>query len=579
MKRIFNWITLTLAAAFLTGCVGDNYQQPNAGLYGQVVDSDTGELILQDIGSEGSVIEYIEQGFATTTSRYLNFKTDGTYCERNMFNGLYVIKANRTNFVALPEQTIVVDGQTEFNISSKPYCRIQINSLEFLEDKQRVEAKFTVTCTTKDPLKEIGLFCDPNINVSYSINNYGDRSSIVEVNRTLYEPETFTIKMPVVALDDDLDYYFRVGAKTSVSEARYNYSEAVKLHIVKKELPQKEIGIRWDLFDHIEIWEQHSTVDALYWDEKDSKSGTGSIVSVSKAHEEGAGYTQFMTPGESSGGIRPRFDASSIPFEGLHMLLTLYVSDANHFEKSANGQIEIGSAGIFDQEEICWTFGEFDLRDGWQTLDLSLPEGNAMGSLRPAKIDWFRFYHLKEIGPTTTKFDEIRFYYKTLVDACDDESDWKSPTNVVLDESDVKQGEACVSTTNAATIASLEKVYKKSYYAPGRKKDGYLQFWLYVSDASKFNNNKGGQIEITSSGQCDVNELGWAIPTLNNGWNKIVLKLSEGVTRGGEVDLKHVNFFRVWKTLDGVSAGDVTMKVDGIRFYQDGYAPADEEAE
>jgi len=580
MKNILYRIALISSCILFAGCLGDNYSQPNASLYGKVIDPETGEFILQDIGSEGSQIEFIEQGYETTSSRYLNFKTDGTYCEKNMFKGQYLIKTKRVNFVPIEDQIVDVKGETEFNISAKPYCRINVNSIEFIEDKQRVEAKFTVTCTTKDVLKEIGLFCDPNKNVSYSINNYGDKSCKVEVNKMLTAPESFSIKMPVTALEDDTDYYFRLGAHTAASEARWNYAEAVKIHIVRKEIPQKERGIRWDLFDHIEYWYQHKTVDALYWDTKDFKTGGGSVVSVSKAHEDGEpGYTQFFTPGEDSGGISPKFDASSLPFEGTHMLLTLYVSDANHLEKSANGQIEIGSAGIFDQEEICWTFGEFELRDGWQTLDLSLPEGNAMGSLRPKAINWFRLYHLKEQSPTTIKCDEIRFYYKTLVDDCESESDWQSPMSVILDETNYKQGEASVSTTNKQDMVSIEKVYKKPYYAPGRKNDGYLQFWIYVSDADKFNASTGGQIEITSSGKCDVNELGWAIPTLYSGWNKVVLKLSDGVARGGDIDLKKVNFFRIWNKIPDVGPGEVTIKIDGIRFFREGYAPEDEEAD
>jgi len=577
-KIIYRLILLASAPAILAGCLGDNYDQPDAGLYGKVIDKDTGELILQDIGSEGSQIEFIELAYENPSSRYMNFMTDGTYCEKNMFSGQYIVKAKRTNFLPLEECTLNVQGLTEFNITSQPYCRIEVNSLELNEDKQRIEAKFTVTCTTKDALKEIGLFCDPNSNVSYSINNYGDKSCKIEVGRTLYTPETFTIKMPLTALDDDSDFYFRLGAHTSVAEARWNYTEAKKIHIIKKEIPQKERGIRWDLFDHIENFTAHKTVEGLIWDDKDFKSGGGSISVTSKPHDSEPGYTQFLTPGEESGGIRPRFDISSIPFEGAHMLLTMYCSDATHFERSANGQIEIGSAGIFDQEEICWTFGEFELRDGWQTLDLSLPEGNAMGSIRTSKLDWFRLYHLKEQSPTTLKFDEIRFYYKTLVDACDEESTWTSTNGLTLDESDFKEGEACVAGKNKEGIFSIEKKYKKSYYAPARKSDGYLQFWMYVSDPTPFSTG-GGQIEITSSGTCDVQELGWSIPTLNKGWNKIVLKLSDGVARGGDIDLKHINFFRVWSKMDGVAQGAVTVKIDAIRFFQEGYAPEDEEAD
>jgi len=578
MKKIFVLISISLAAALTCGCVGDNYAQPDASLYGKVIDIETGELIQQDLGSDGSQIEMIEQGFETTSSRYLNFKTDGTFCEKNMFKGQYLLKFGRTNFVPIEETIVDVNGNTEFNITTKPYCCVTVNSIEFLEEKQRVEAKFTVSCNTSDNLKEIGLFCDPNKNVSNSINNFGSKDCKINVGRRLSKPESFTIKMPLTALEDSTVYYFRLGAHTSVAEAKWNYAEAIPILIRKKEIPQKERGVKWDIFDSIDKWEKHKTVDLFYWDDKDYKVAPGSIVSVSPTHEGGAAdYTQFITPGESGSGLKPVFDASNLPFEGLHMLLTLYVSNANHFEKSANGQIEIGSAGIFDQEEICWTFAQFDLRDGWQTLDLSVPEGNAMGSIRPAKINWFRFYHLKEIGPTTVKFNEARFYYKTLVEDCDDETDWKGSGSAILDEDNYKQGTASVSTTIKNGYVTIEKKFKTPFYAPGRMLDGYLQCWIYVSDATAFNAGSGGQIEITSSGHADTNELGWAIPTLVNGWNKVTLKLSNGTTRDGDVNLAKVNFFRIWKKVDGATDGSITVNVDGIRFFRDGYQPESEE--
>lgn len=561
-------------AAVCSGCLGDNYEQPNASLYGQAIDVQTGEPILQDIGGDGSRIEIIEQGFATQSSRYLNFKTDGSFCEKNLFSGQYVIKANRTNFHALEEQVININGDTEFNISTIPYCRIYVESIEFVEDKQKVYATFSVECTTNNELKEIALFCDESPHVSNSINNDGDRNCKVEIGRKITGKEKFVIKMPLATLEDDRDYYFRIGAHTSASEAKWNYAEAVKLHITKKELPKKELGIRWDLFDRFELWDMHKTLAALSWDDKDFKSGTGSVLVTSK-DQGGPGYTQFMTPGENSGGIRPQFDASSIPFEGAHMLLTMYCSDANHFPKDANGQIEISSAGIYDQEEICWTFAQFDLRDGWQTLDLSLPEGNRMGDIRMKKIDWFRFYHLKETGPTTLKFDEIRFYYQTLVDDCDESKGWSGKGGITVDEGDCQQGEGSIATQSAGDMLTFEKKYSKPYYAPAKKDNGYLQLWIYVSDASAFNSAQG-QIEITSAGTYDQEELAWPLPKVNNGWTKVVLKLSDGISRGGEVNLKAVNYFRIWAKLPDGGAS-VQAKIDAIRFYQEGYAPEDEE--
>lgn len=596
MKKILHILFLVPLTVLLTGCLGDNYEQPNAAVYGSVTDAETGELILQDIGGEGSYIEMIETAYERSDTRRLNFKTDGTYRDNNFFKGDYRVQFNLTNFdpstveltskdsdireavdtAGKPVKVIHLDGDTQMEIKAKPWCRVTAKEIVFDEAKQRVLAKFEVECTTKDPLKEIGLFCDPSPHVSYSINYYGDNSTKrVAVNRVLNGPQEFTLKMPLTMfqdVDSDKDYYLRVGAHTSAVDARWNYAPAVKLHIVKKEIVQKPLGIRWDLFDakYLDMWEagKHKSVAQFYFDDKDYKSGDGSYVCVSYTEAESSGYTQFISPGEGKGGIKPVFDISAIPAEGCHMLLTLNVSDASHFERSAFGQIEIGSNGIFDDEECAWIFGQFELRNGWQTLDLSLPEGNYIGGLRRKNINWFRFYHLHEFnGPTTVKFDEIRFYYKTMVESCDDIAGWQSAGALTLDETDCQEGEGSVATVNGASGLRLQKTWGR-IIVPTPLASGHFQFWLYVSDASAFN-GVDNQVEIGSGGKADANELNWKLPTLRDGWNKVDLKLSDATAAGGDIDLRAMNWFRIYSNTSA-PAGSVTMKVDRLRFYKEG---------
>ena len=54
MKKIFNWILILTAAAALQACLGDNYEQPNAGFHGGVYDAETGELAVSE--EEGSLM-------------------------------------------------------------------------------------------------------------------------------------------------------------------------------------------------------------------------------------------------------------------------------------------------------------------------------------------------------------------------------------------------------------------------------------------------------------------------------------------------------------------------------------------
>ena len=77
-------------------------------------------------------------------------------------------------------------------------------------------------------------------------------------------------------------------------------------------------------------------------------------------------------------------------------------------------------------------------------------------------------------------------------------------------------------------------------------KNGYLHFYVYCSDISKIGDQ--GQIEITSSGQCDVNEYNWSLAqcVTKTGWNEFWLDLSAAGTTGGEADLSAINYIRIY---------------------------------
>ena len=95
-------------------------------------------------------------------------------------------------------------------------------------------------------------------------------------------------------------------------------------------------------------------------------------------------------------------------------------------------------------------------------------------------------------------------------------------------------------------------------------KNGYLHFYVYCSDITKIGDV--GQIEITSSGTCDVNEYNWnVIPYITKtGWNEIWLDLSTAGTTGGSADLLQINFLRIY--LLNASA---TFYIDNIEVVTD----------
>ncbi len=95
-------------------------------------------------------------------------------------------------------------------------------------------------------------------------------------------------------------------------------------------------------------------------------------------------------------------------------------------------------------------------------------------------------------------------------------------------------------------------------------KNGYLHFYVYCSDISKMGNE--GQIEISSSSKCDVNEANWNVTQYitKTGWNEVWLDLFSAGTTGGEIDLKNVNFMRIY-----ILNSSATFYIDKIEVVTD----------
>ena len=161
MKKLINiCLSLTLLV-FVSSCgeLGelDNYEQPDAKLFGSVVDQETGELIPQELIT-GSVIEYTELGFETPQIQQLRFHTEGTFRNNLMFSGDYEIEAVRGNFFAPEMDTITVRGDTEFTISALPYIRIKDATIE--NTGRKVEVSFRVEQVAPENVLKLSMVAD-----------------------------------------------------------------------------------------------------------------------------------------------------------------------------------------------------------------------------------------------------------------------------------------------------------------------------------------------------------------------------------------------------------------------------------
>lgn len=229
MKKLINiCLSLTLIV-FVSSCGElddlDNYKQPDAKLFGSVVDQETGELIPQELIT-GSVIEYTELGFENPQIQQLRFHTEGTYRNNLMFSGEYEIEAVRGNFFAPEKQVITVNGDTEVVLSALPYIRIKDATIE--NTGRKIEVSFRVEQVATENVLKLSMVADENPNV-------GKAMSITSASKTIngvVDPNTvYTLGLRLSNFEVGKEYFFRVGAIIDIPEAKYNYNVPIRFKV------------------------------------------------------------------------------------------------------------------------------------------------------------------------------------------------------------------------------------------------------------------------------------------------------------------------------------------------------------
>ena len=380
----------------------DNFDGPDAGLSGRIIDEETGENVQTDI-INGTTIRYVEQGFKVPQDQRLRVKNDGTYANTMMFSGEYIIQPENRNFYQIEEQTIQLKGQMTLDFKVTPYIRVKNVSITKADDDNNVVAKFNVESIDGAPIKSIALFASDQPTVGNAIYLVGTEQAL-----GYYVPESkeLTLKINVAKnsayFREGKDYYFRVGALTGVtSDAKYNYATAVKLNIGKF---QEEKEPEYYYFNRCESLDKWNGGKTLSLDSSNPQEGEYAI----KTETGGVVMFQYGDGGKG--------DVLNYPgtMEKGVLALDLFISnvaDAGNWA-AGDANIEICSGGGCDKEERAWPLRQASLRlqNGWNHLVLPLKNGNPNGNINLTHLNYLRVYHTSLNGGVTMMIDNIRLY-------------------------------------------------------------------------------------------------------------------------------------------------------------------------
>lgn len=217
-------IVLLTAALSLASCMEDNFDGPDAQIFGKVVDAETGELIQQDLVN-GSMIIYNEHGYDNPDDQKMNFKVDGTYRNNLMFSGVYDFFFEVTNFV-IPEKMTDVrikKGKNELNFEVIPYIRV--SDVDIKHDGDKIKATFSITPTGDFEVSQVGLFGHTDFIVG---NSASDARATQDVRASFKgQKRTYSLEIADRDFQNKRKCWFRVGAIVNVPNSRYNYAPAV----------------------------------------------------------------------------------------------------------------------------------------------------------------------------------------------------------------------------------------------------------------------------------------------------------------------------------------------------------------
>lgn len=230
MKTFKKYIILMIGAVLISSCnlsEIDNYDGPNAVMYGGIYDIETGELVEQDI-IRGMQIEYVEDGYSNPETQYLVVKNDGTYMNKLMFANTYTITPVRGNFVPIGPRGISIKGETKVDFQVQPYIRIKNANIQ--RQGNKVIATFNLEQTVSNRVSRIALFAHQEPNVGDPLNVVSSQQTL---NAVVDEETTYTLEIDLDAnanvLKPGSPYYFRIGALINAPEAKFNYITATRL--------------------------------------------------------------------------------------------------------------------------------------------------------------------------------------------------------------------------------------------------------------------------------------------------------------------------------------------------------------
>ena len=242
MKKIFNLLLVTALDLGFSSCEKDNYDAPEAGVFGQVVDHNCKPL--QTAMGQGSMkIQITELSYAggdesiVVTNQNLNMRQDGSYSNSKLFAGTYRMIPLEGAFYPYDVEGETVElkngKMTERNFTVTPYLEVEWVTEPYLTSDNflKCAVKFKRIAKEGIAMPDVN-----NIQLYISHTQYcgteSDGNYTPGSVKITNDQEGTTIELTSkAAIKYSNTYWVRVGACCNDTYKKYNFTDIKKIDL------------------------------------------------------------------------------------------------------------------------------------------------------------------------------------------------------------------------------------------------------------------------------------------------------------------------------------------------------------
>lgn len=231
MRKQFIYLSLA-AAIFCSACKKDNYEAPNAGISGNIVDALTGKNVPQQT-LNGAKIRLYQTDYKKPEPINSSIKADGSYANNFIFSGNYKVVAEGP-FFYLDTLSLNIKGGVQRDLKVIPYMDLSCELVSKTSNSITVRVKVKRTPQGAQKIARVGLVVGTTAGVD--INNYynlnGTNNGRILENTEAISNEVVegkTYEFTLSSLKPGTLYYVRGAARTINNGNFYNYAEMMRV--------------------------------------------------------------------------------------------------------------------------------------------------------------------------------------------------------------------------------------------------------------------------------------------------------------------------------------------------------------